>query len=176
MASPAPGNFLNYFKPDFFESAYITTIEFKYNEVPEDAKDNLTRLIDNLATVTIMSIPLKVSEIIEQGKKINSIHPLNTIELLLLNEKLKSQLKIIFDEARCTFSLFKNPYGLFYNAIREQFTAGFCHFLQLRHRKDEIIPNLDSFCEKTHIEKDELLPFIDREDWKGFVQKIILRP
>ncbi len=157
-----------------FESTLEVIEEYQYDKFPEDCLINLAKLIDNLAQDSIFGFLEKIKETISLGKKVNGLHPLNTFEHILLNEKCKKQIQFIFDENHCTTTIW-NPNGWIFAKIRNHFTQGLCHVLKKRSEKNEITAHLDVFCEKIKIEKGKLLPFIEKENWLDFVRIILLK-
>lgn len=151
-----------------FDKSLRITETYKYNAFPKEKLAILAQLIDKLANATIYNLVTGFAEIISLGNQVNGLHPFNSFIFLLTDETCKKQIKIIFSEDRCT--------KLVYAKLRDEFRQGFCTYLQQRSDNDEILPNLDDFCETIKLEKDKLLPLIKEKNWKEFVDFVLLKP
>lgn len=157
----------------FFEKHLPITDECPYDVFPVDKLTILTQLIDNIANITFLTIFDKLTDNIELGKRLTGLHPLNSLEFLFNDENTKKLIKIILSSNRL-ISTSSNTYAWFYRTIKEIFILSFCYYLKKRSEKSDIIDHLDSFCKKTNIEKTNILPMIEKEDWQSFLEKVFL--
>lgn len=153
-----------------FKNSLSIETKYEYDKYSEEALEILAQLIDNLAQTSIFVFIAKIPEILRLSKKINGLHPFNTLEFIY--EKAKEKILLIYNEKHCMTS-YKNLYGWAFAQIRNNFTEGLCHFLQIRHDENKLKPHLESFCERTNFPKDVLEDLISKENWQGFITHFV---
>jgi len=152
------------FKPDIKEQLpYISGDIIEH--LPPDKKEILDKLLDNLSIEDFTKFLLNALENIRLGKLANPIHPFNTFEFFLSTEDRIEKTKNIYHKTgmQIGFEHFKN-----------QSIQGFCCFLKDRFDKKELLSNLEEFCKKTHKDIKLLQPLIEKENFKEFVEEILV--
>jgi len=133
--------------------------------LPFDKIEILDKLLDNLSIEDFATFILKAFENIRLGKLANPIHPFNTFEFFLSTEKRIEKTKKIYH---------KTGIQLGFEHFKNQSIQGFCYFLKDRFDKEELLPNLEEFCKKTHKDIKLLQPLLEKENFKQFVEEILV--
>ncbi|HEU64080.1 MAG TPA: hypothetical protein ENH96_01650 [Chlamydiae bacterium] len=160
--------------PDFNLSSFKSEEEIPYindfEGITEDKKmvekkEILEKLLDNLSIEAFPTFILYAANNIILGKQANSIHPFNTFEFFLSTEVRIEKTKKIYH---------KTGIQLGFEHFKTQSIKGFVYFLEERHKKNELLPNLDKFCKKTRKDKALLQSFIEDNKFEEFVKEILM--
>ena len=163
----------------YTHTAYVETNYEEKNIVDSLHPDKIStfeQLINNLALEYLSEFAAKAKENIELGKKLDSVHILNTFEFFLSNEDRKAKIQKIFDEKRTL--KFTLPFGYIeeipFEPIREKSIAEFCDILQKNHENGNILPHLPSFAKKVSKDEDHLRLLIEGKKYQEFFNKVLL--
>lgn len=165
------------------QDSYIKTTYIEddiVESLPKNTIDTFETLINNLALEYLTEFASKAKENKELGRRLNSVHILNTFEFFLSNEARKAKIRKIFDEKRklkFTHPFFQSTEEVSYAKIREKSINGFCYFLQKNHEDNNISPHLSSFVKKInkdHIYEKELQKLLVEGKYLNFFNKVLL--
>ena len=155
-------------------------LEKNINEIlTPDQIRTFEQLINNLALEYLLEFAAKAKEDNALGKKLDSVHILNTFEFFLSNADRKTKIRQIFDKKRTLKVTL--PFGYItevsFKAIRAKSINGFCDVLKKSHNDKNILTHLPSFAKK--LNKDEryaidLTALITNGKYQDFFNKVLL--
>ncbi|NGX62788.1 MAG: hypothetical protein KR126chlam6_00188 [Candidatus Anoxychlamydiales bacterium] len=161
------------------QTPYIKTnyIEGNIVEILDpDQISTFEQLINNLALEYLSEFAAKAKEDDALGKKLDSIHILNTFEFFLSNEDRKTKIRQIFAETRkLKFTLlFGYIEEVPFEPIRKKSIAEFCDILQKNHENGNLLPHLPSFVKKVSKDEGNLRLLIEGRQYQEFFNKVLL--
>jgi hypothetical protein len=152
--------------PDFDRNLFKAEDELSYLEtLPVDKIEILEKLLDNLSIESFPTFILYAPMNIKLGGQANSIHPFNTFEFFLSTDVRIEKTKTIYH---------KTGILLGFEHFKTESIKGFAYFLEERHKKGELLPNLEEFCKKTRKDITRLQPLIERGNFEGFVEEVLV--
>ena len=119
------------------------------DNLPEEQKAVLEKLLGSLSIEHFLTFISNIPSLISLGQQTNPIHPFNTFEFFLSTEERIEKTKRIYH---------KTGLQPGFEHFKTQSIKGFCYFLKERHKKNELLPNLEKFCEKTKKDITRLQP------------------
>ncbi|NGX44465.1 MAG: hypothetical protein KR126chlam5_00475 [Candidatus Anoxychlamydiales bacterium] len=158
--------------PNFDFSSFKPADELPYIDDFENTEDDkivkkreiLEKLLDNLSIEDFPTFLLSAFDNIRLGKEANSIHPFNTFEFFLSPDRIERTKKIYH----------KTGVLFLFETFKKESIKGFSCFLKERHERDELLPHLDNFCEKTKKDKTLLKSLIDAGDFDKFAEEVLV--
>lgn len=161
--------------PNFFQKAkivieqsipksnyFLTSIKTKevkdnpYNELicTDVDKRKIYHIIHTLGTNGKLALLFKHKKKLEKfGDEIRHVHPLKFLGYIFSNNILKNDMKKIM-----------NDYF-----VRKNFMKDLSIEMTNELKNGSVRRIIKSFSEKLHVHENELIPFIEKKDWHGFV-------
>jgi hypothetical protein len=125
--------------------------------VPAEEASAVSEIVTVMAESNLLSLASKRKYLVRVGKKIEHLHPLDFLKVVVVSRPLLEHIRNIQKSSV--------KWRAFVSGISKGFEEAFS--------KGEFDKEMVSFCEVVKIAQTELIPLIQKKDWESFLKTVI---